>query len=145
MKDMTHLHGLSDYLTTSPQLQTLGVWHSDYTSRPTGHTAFMPQHSVCSLCIMCNCAVCAIVHSAHIVISQLVTRSHLGAARSSSLQTASFPILISSHSAPSLPRPIVPTALGTGSAQNKANLNSVLRAIRRIVTPAVQLAGSGGS
>lgn len=136
---MVHLLGLSGYLTTLHQLQTLTVRHSYCTSRPAGHTALMPQQPVCNLCK------CATVPSVHIATLQLVSRSHLGAARSSSLQTASFPILISSHSTPSLPRPIVPTALGTGSAQNKANLNSVLRAIRRIVTSSVQLAGSGGS
>ena len=38
-----------------------------------------------------------------------------------------------------------PHNLGTGSAQNKANLNLVLRATRRIVTSWVELVSSGGS
>lgn len=65
-----HLHGLSDYLTTLLQLQTLNACHYDCTSRPTGHTAFMPQHSVCSVCIMCNCAICA---HRHIAVGVAVT------------------------------------------------------------------------
>ena len=65
-----HLHALSDYLTTLLQLQTRTVRPSDYTGRPTSHTAFTPQHSVCSLCILRNCAVCA---HRHIAVGVVVT------------------------------------------------------------------------
>jgi hypothetical protein len=123
LKDILHLHRVSDHLTISLQPHTLFAGHSCCWNRPPCRTAFTYRHFV----------------RIFIVISQLFPFvCHL--CRPPPSKSLSPP-----HSAPSLPRPIVPTTLGTGSAQNKANLNSVLRATRRIVTSWAELVSSGGS